>query len=140
MYRDEIYSLQNFLSMTQAGPGRTVKQEQEESSPNHVQRINLISVEVGSSIKSQTLDRFERTASSLVCDFLPSDPFLRGGVLMSSRGATATTTSAKLPIARTVQISVRRRSSRVAVTPAQSSVALMEKRNSGHVRYGGAAP
>ena len=31
------------LSRTQAGPGRTVKQEQEEISPNHV-RINLISV------------------------------------------------------------------------------------------------
>ena len=44
MYRDEIYSLQILLSRTQAGPGRTVKQEQEEISPNHVQRINLISV------------------------------------------------------------------------------------------------
>ena len=36
-YRDEICSLR-------AGPGRTVKQEQEEILPNHVQRINLISV------------------------------------------------------------------------------------------------
>ena len=45
MYRDEIYSLQNLLSMTQAGPGRTVKQEQEENSPNHVQRLNLNSVQ-----------------------------------------------------------------------------------------------
>ena len=45
MYRDEIYSLQNLLSRTQAGPGRTVKKEQEEISPNHVQIINLISVE-----------------------------------------------------------------------------------------------
>ena len=44
IYRDEIYSLQILLSRTQAGPGRTVKQEQEEISPNHVQRINLISV------------------------------------------------------------------------------------------------
>ena len=44
MYRDEIYSLQNLLSRTQAGPGKTVKKEQEEISPNHVQRINLISV------------------------------------------------------------------------------------------------
>ena len=43
-YRDEIYSLQNLLSRTQAGPGRAVKKEQEEISPNHVQRINLISV------------------------------------------------------------------------------------------------
>ena len=44
MYRDENYSLQILLSRTQAGPGRTVKQEQEEISQNHVQRINLISV------------------------------------------------------------------------------------------------
>ena len=36
-YRHEIYSLQNLLSRTQAGPGRTVKKEQEEISPNHVQ-------------------------------------------------------------------------------------------------------
>ena len=43
-YRDEIYSLQIVLSRTKAGPGRTVKQEQEEISPNHVQRLNLISV------------------------------------------------------------------------------------------------
>ena len=47
-YRDEIYSLQNLLSRTQAGPGRTVKKEQEEISPNHVQRINLISVFINS--------------------------------------------------------------------------------------------
>ena len=44
LYRDEIYSLQILLSRTQAGPSRTVKQEQEQISPNHVQRINLISV------------------------------------------------------------------------------------------------
>ena len=43
-YRDEIYSLQILLSRNKAGPGRTVKQEQEEFSPNHVQRLNLISV------------------------------------------------------------------------------------------------
>ena len=46
VYRDEIYSLQNLLSRTQAGPGRTVKKEQEEISPNHVRRINLISVRI----------------------------------------------------------------------------------------------
>ena len=47
VYRDEIYSLQILLSRTKAGPGRTVKQEQEqeEISPNHVQRLNLISVQ-----------------------------------------------------------------------------------------------
>ena len=43
-YRDEIYCLQILLSRTQAGPDRTVKQEQEEISLNHVRRINLISV------------------------------------------------------------------------------------------------
>ena len=46
VYRDEIYSLQNLLCRTQAEPGRTVKKEQEEISPNHVQRVNLISVYV----------------------------------------------------------------------------------------------
>ena len=44
MYRDRLKSMQILLSRTQAGPGRTVKQEQEEISPNYVQRINLISV------------------------------------------------------------------------------------------------
>ena len=46
VYRDEIYSLQILLSRTHAGPGRTVKHEQEETSPNHVQRKNLISVDL----------------------------------------------------------------------------------------------
>ena len=36
--------MQILSSRTQAGPGRTVKQEQEQISPNHVQRLNLISV------------------------------------------------------------------------------------------------
>ena len=45
MYRDELNSLQIQLSRTQAGPGRAVKEQQEQNSPNHVQRINLISVE-----------------------------------------------------------------------------------------------
>ena len=43
-YRDELYSLQILLSRTQAGPGKTVNQEQEEISPNHVKRLNLIFV------------------------------------------------------------------------------------------------
>ena len=43
-YRDEMNSLQIQLSSTQAGPGRAVKEQQEQNSPNHVQRINLISV------------------------------------------------------------------------------------------------
>ena len=44
VYRDEIYSLQILLSRTQAGPGRTVKQEQGEISPHNVQRLNIICV------------------------------------------------------------------------------------------------
>ena len=44
MHRDEINSLQIQLSRTQAGPGRAVKEQQEQNSPNPVQRINLISV------------------------------------------------------------------------------------------------
>ena len=32
------------LSRTQAGPGRAVKEQQEQNSPDHVQRTNLISV------------------------------------------------------------------------------------------------
>ena len=54
IYREEIYSLQILLSRTQAGPGRTGKQEQEEISPNHVQRINLPSVHVMLAIRSVT--------------------------------------------------------------------------------------
>ena len=45
-YRDEIYSLQIQLSRTQVGPGRAVKEQQGQNSPNHLQRINLISVHV----------------------------------------------------------------------------------------------
>ena len=44
IYRDEINSLQIQLSRTQAGPGRAVKEQQEQNLPNLVQRINLISV------------------------------------------------------------------------------------------------
>ena len=44
LYRGEIYSLQILLIRTQAGPGRAVKEQQEQNSPNHVQRINLPSV------------------------------------------------------------------------------------------------
>ena len=48
IYRDEINSLQIQLRRTQAGPGRAVKEQQEQNSPNHVQRINFISVLCGS--------------------------------------------------------------------------------------------
>ena len=44
LYRYEINSLQIQLSRTQAGPGRAVKEQHEQNSPNHGQRINLISV------------------------------------------------------------------------------------------------
>ena len=46
MFRDDIYLFEILLSRTQARSGRTVKQEQEEISPNHVQRLNLISVKI----------------------------------------------------------------------------------------------
>ena len=46
LYRVEINSLQIQLSRTQAGPDRAVKEQQEQNSPNHIQRINLISVHV----------------------------------------------------------------------------------------------
>ena len=36
-YRDRLKGVQILLSRTQAGPGRTVKQEQEQISRNHVQ-------------------------------------------------------------------------------------------------------
>ena len=36
-YRDRLKSMQILLSRTQAGPGRTGKQEQEQTSRNHVQ-------------------------------------------------------------------------------------------------------
>ena len=54
LYRDEINSLQIQLSRTQAGPGRAVKEQQEQYSPNHVQRINLISVDVAHDEQYQT--------------------------------------------------------------------------------------
>ena len=44
MYRAEKKSLKILLSSTQAGPGRKVKQEQKESSRNHVPRLFLGSV------------------------------------------------------------------------------------------------
>ena len=69
MYRDEIYSLQNLLSRTQAGPGRTVKKEQEEISPNHVQRINLISV-------NEPREKFEQNRANR-CTYVLSDPAMR---------------------------------------------------------------
>ena len=47
MYRAEINYLQIQLSRIQAGPGRAVKEQQEQYSPNHMQKINLIFV-VGS--------------------------------------------------------------------------------------------
>ena len=36
MYRDELKGVYVFLSRTKSGPGRAVKQEQEENSRNHV--------------------------------------------------------------------------------------------------------
>ena len=44
-YRGENKGLSVLLSRTQAGPGRTVKQEQEEISRNHVQTFIFLSAE-----------------------------------------------------------------------------------------------
>ena len=44
LYRDRLKSVQILLIRTQAGPGRAVKQEQEEHSRNHVQAFKLVSV------------------------------------------------------------------------------------------------
>ena len=44
LYRDRLKGVQILLSSTQAGPGRTVKQQQEEISRNHVQAFYPISV------------------------------------------------------------------------------------------------
>ena len=38
-YRDRLKGMQILLSRTQAGPGRTGEQEQEQASPNHVQTL-----------------------------------------------------------------------------------------------------
>ena len=55
MYRAEKKSLQILLSRTEAGPGRTVKQEQEEISRNHVQTFIYLSVESQKSAKTKNL-------------------------------------------------------------------------------------
>ena len=57
LYRDEINSVQIQLSRTQAGPGRAVKEQQEQNSPNHVQRIYLISVESQAADKTKVIAR-----------------------------------------------------------------------------------
>ena len=65
MYRDDINSLQIHLSRTQAGPGRAVKEQQEQNSPNHVQRINLISV-IKAKKKSTRVDKRMSTDTDLL--------------------------------------------------------------------------
>ena len=44
-YRDDIYFLFDLISRNQARPDRTVRLNQEEISRNHVQGINLVSVQ-----------------------------------------------------------------------------------------------
>ena len=70
LYRDEINSLQIQLGRTQAGPGRAVK---EQKSPNHVQRINLISVQVSRTfisfctmVETRESERIHLCADSIV--------------------------------------------------------------------------
>ena len=57
-YRDRLKGVQIVLSNSQAEPGRTVQQEQEEISPNHVQRLNLISVSGYEVESSNTISQF----------------------------------------------------------------------------------
>ena len=40
LYKDGLKGMQIWLSNSQAGPGKAVKQEQEEISGNHVQALN----------------------------------------------------------------------------------------------------
>ena len=56
-YRAEKKPLQILLSRTQAGPGRIVKQQQEEMSRNHVPRLFLSSVSLSSSIADKMNDK-----------------------------------------------------------------------------------
>ena len=58
--------MQILLSRTQEVPGKTVKQEQEEISPNHVHRINLISVVQGYRVYGHL--HLEERAEPLVLD------------------------------------------------------------------------
>ena len=46
LYRGGKKGLYVLLSRTQAGPGRAIKEEQEENSRNHIQTLFLISVEI----------------------------------------------------------------------------------------------
>ena len=57
IYRGVNKGLHVLLSRTQAGPGRTVKQEQEEISRNHVQTFICLSVQVVITRSERTLQR-----------------------------------------------------------------------------------
>ena len=67
MYRDEINSLQIRLSRTQVEPDTAVKVQQEQNSPNHVQIINLISVNQSyvNYVSSLAFERYENKFSIL---------------------------------------------------------------------------
>ena len=56
LYRDRLKGVQILLSNSQAGPGRKVKQEQEEMSRNHVQRLFSSSVQSGAVYHSLGLE------------------------------------------------------------------------------------
>ena len=68
IYRGEINSLQIQLSRTEAGPGRAVKEQQEQNSPNHVQRINLISVQSSALTSKGTFDTSAGKAVEKISD------------------------------------------------------------------------
>ena len=83
LYRDEIYSLQNLLSRTQAGPGRTVNKEQEEISTNHVIRINLSSVHFLCKARNELLSAWIQAGNSKF--FIVKSFKQKAGVLSESK-------------------------------------------------------
>ena len=87
-YRAEIKSLQILLSRTQAGPGRKVKQEQEEISRNYVPRLFLSSLYVSILIQDRGMCRRRCCARCLAVFLtLAKRP---GGVEIASSSAART--------------------------------------------------
>ena len=67
IYRDRLKDVQLLLSNCQAGPDITVKQEQEESSHNHVQTFIYLSVHVPSDIHLPAYDHKKYIAPQPGC-------------------------------------------------------------------------
>ena len=71
MYRAEKKSLQILLSRTQVGPGRKVKQEQEQISRNHVQTFSVCSIH-GTTLHNSKIDFLVATKTAIFKSFLES--------------------------------------------------------------------